>query len=89
MDKILIMQFLALSLYVLFVGFCFCDGFKLHILRKLVWFISVLFISTYVFKTKGEYDLSLILPVPTLLAILLCNYEMRESKTKADFPLKK
>jgi len=82
MGKILFMQFLALSLYTLFVGFCFCDGFKLHILRKLVWFISFLFISMYVLKTKSEYDLSLILPIPTLLAILLCNYEKRKSKTK-------
>jgi hypothetical protein len=82
MGKILFMQFLALSLYTLFVGFCFCDGFKLHILRKLVWFISFLFISMYVFKTKSEYDLSLILPIPTLLAILLCNYEKRKSKRK-------
>lgn len=82
MGKILFMQFLALSLYTFFVGFCFCDGFKLHILRKLVWFISFLFISMYVFKTKSEYDLSLILPIPTLLAILLCNNEKRKSKTK-------
>lgn len=74
MDKTLFMQFLALSLYTLFVGFCFCDGFKLHILRKLVWFISFLLICLYVFKTKGEYDLSLILPIPCLLAILLCKY---------------
>jgi hypothetical protein len=82
MGKILFMQFLALSLYTLFVGFCFCDGFKLPILRKLVWFISFLFISMYVFKTKSEYDLSLILPIPTLLAILLCNYENRKSNRK-------
>lgn len=82
MSKILFMQFLALSLYTFFVGFCFCDGFKLHILRKLVWFISFLFISAYVFKTKSEYDLSLILPIPTLFAMLLCNYEKKKSKMK-------
>ncbi|MBU4346454.1 MAG: hypothetical protein KKH29_03910 [Candidatus Omnitrophica bacterium] len=83
MGKILLMQFLALSLYAFFVGFCFCDGFKLHILRKLIWFITFLFISIYVLKTKSEYDLAFILPIPTLLAILLCNYEKRKSKRKA------
>ena len=75
MIKILLMQFLALSLFTVFMGFCFCDGFKLHIVRKLVWFITFLFISAYVLKTKNEFDLSLILPIPILLAILLCAYE--------------
>jgi len=79
MAKTLLMQFLALSIYTLFVGFCFCDGFKLHILRKLIWFIVFLLISAYVFNTTGEFDLAQILPVPTLLAILLCNYERRKS----------
>lgn len=82
MAKILLMQFLTLSLYALFTGFCFCDGFKLHILRKLVWFITFLFISIYILKTKNEFNLALILPIPTLLAILLCSYEKRKSKGK-------
>ncbi len=80
MGKILFMQFLALSLYTFFVGFCFCDGFKLHILRKLVWFIIFLAISIYILNTKNEFNLELILPVPTLLAILLCYYEKKKSK---------
>jgi hypothetical protein len=37
--------------------------------------------SIHVFKGKGEFDLSLILPIPTLLAILLCAYEKIKSKT--------
>jgi len=86
MGKILLMQFLALSLYVCFAGFCFCDGFGLHILRKLVWFIVFLFISAYVLKVKNEYDLAVILPIPALLAILLCHYEKRKSpKIKEQF----
>jgi hypothetical protein len=82
MEKVLLMQFLALSIYTLFVGFCFCDGFKLHIIRKLVWFITFAAISIYIFKAKNQFDLALILPVPTLLAILLCAYENRKSKRK-------
>jgi len=76
----LLMQFLVLSLYAFFVGFCFCDGFKLHILRKLLWFITFLIISIYILKIKNEFDLALILPIPTLLAFLLCYYERKNLK---------
>ena len=82
MENTLLLQFIALSLYVFFMGFCFCDGFKLHILRKLIWFGTFLFISIYVFKTKNEFNLTYILPTPTLLAILLCAYEKRKSNRK-------
>jgi hypothetical protein len=78
----LLMQFLALSLYAFFVGFCFCDGFKLHILRKLIWFITFLIISIYILKIKNEFDLVLILPIPTLLAFLLGFYEIKKSKNR-------
>jgi len=80
MAKVLLMQFLTLSIYTFFMGFCFCDGFKLHILRKLIWFITFLLINIYILKVKGQFDLALILPIPTLLAILLCSYENRQSK---------
>jgi hypothetical protein len=82
MGKILLLQFLTLSLYTFFVGFCFCDGFKLHILRKLVWFIVFLIISIYTLKVKNEFSLHIILPIPTLLAFLLCSYEKRKSHKK-------
>jgi hypothetical protein len=72
MAERLLLQFLALSIYTFFMGFCFCDFFKLHILRKLAWFIPFLLISAAVLKTRNEFDLSLILPIPTLWAIVLC-----------------
>jgi hypothetical protein len=81
MGNPLLMQFLAISLYVLFMGFCFCDGFKLHTLLKLVWFSIFLAVSIYVFKLKSEFDLTLILPVPTLAAILVCSHEKRRRKS--------
>jgi hypothetical protein len=79
MDKEAI-QFIALSLYVVFTGFCFCDGFRLHIARKLFWFFIFLLISLGVFYSKKEYDLALILPLPIILAILLCSYEKYKYK---------
>ena len=71
MEERLILQFIAMSIYAFLMGFIFCDFFKLHIVRKLIWFIVFLFISTYVLKRRGEFNLSLILPLPMLLAIWL------------------
>ncbi len=68
----LLMQFIALSAFAFFAGFCFCDGFNLHVLKKIFWFAVFFLIAYYILKTKGEFDLALILPIPTLLAILLC-----------------
>lgn len=83
MANALIMQLLTLSLYIIFMGFCFCDGFGLHIFRKIVWFIVFLIISIYSLKLKNEFDLVFILPIPTLLAILLCGYEKIRAKRKS------
>jgi hypothetical protein len=77
LNKFLI-QFLTLSLYIFFVGFCFCDGFKLHTARKLAWFAVFIAVSIYILEIKNEFDLSLILPLPTLLAILLCAYQRKK-----------
>lgn len=83
MQNKLLIQFVVLSLYTFFTGFCFCDGFKLHIARKLIWFIFFLFISLNVLKSRGEFDLALILPAPLILAILLCVFEKRRQARKA------
>jgi hypothetical protein len=83
MERILLTQFVALSLYTLFVGFCFCDGFNLRIGRKLVWFIFFLVISAYVLRVTSQFALSLILPFPTLLAMVLCKLEQREHRKTA------
>ena len=78
----LFLPLVAISLYVAFMGFCFCDGFKLHVGRKLIWFLVFLLISLHVFATKGNFDLSLILPVPVLLAFLFCSMEQRAVKVR-------
>ncbi|MFC1709942.1 hypothetical protein ACFL2J_07810 [Candidatus Omnitrophota bacterium] len=69
MEKLLL-QYLALCTYVLFMGFTFCDGFKLHVVRKLAWFAAFLLVAFAVFKTEGNFNLAAILPLPTLLAFL-------------------
>lgn len=81
MEKFLL-QYLTLCAYVLFMGFTFCDGFKLHIVRKLIWFCSFLLVAIVTFKSKGEFDLATILPIPTLLAFVLCWDQKRINKRK-------
>jgi len=80
MEESLILQFFTLSLYSLFMGFCFCDGFGLSTFKKLIWFIAFFFISIFVLRTKGQFELSLILPIPLILALFLCAYEKRKKE---------
>ena len=76
----LLAQLVTLCLYVSFMGFCFCDGFKLHTLRKLIWHITFVALAIYTLKTKGDFDLPFVLSITLLLAILLCAYEKNKSK---------
>ena len=74
---ILLYQFFVICVYLLFIGFCFCDGFKLHVARKLIWFFTFAVIAIHTLKTTGMFYLERILPLPTLLAFLLCWYEIK------------
>jgi hypothetical protein len=64
------------------MGFCFCDGFGLHILRKLLWFAVFLAMVVYTMNTKGSFELTSILPVPIVFAFILCAYEKARKKQK-------
>lgn len=75
-DK-LILQFVTLSIFSFLMGTTFCDFFKLHVVRKLIWFTIFFAISAFVMHLRGEYDLTLILPVPMLLAIVLGRLQIR------------
>lgn len=80
MPNTILFQLLTLSLFTLLMGITFCDGFKLQVIRKLIWFVSFAAIAFYVLKTTGEYDLVRILPVPIILAILLYGWERLSAK---------
>jgi hypothetical protein len=82
MNNIIFWQWLTLSLFVSFMGFCFCDGFKLHILRKLLWFVTFIALVILSLKLQGGFDLTFILPPAILLAILLCVYEKKRQSIK-------
>jgi len=82
MDNSIFWQWLTLSLYVSFMGFCFCDGFKLHILRKIIWFVIFVILVILSLKIKDGFDLVFILPPSLILSILLCAYEKRKQALK-------
>ena len=85
MGNALLLQYLTLCIYTVFLGFSFCDGFNLPVSKKLTCFIPFVLIAAYVLKVKGQFVLELILPVPTLLAFLLCANERRKT-LKASTP---
>jgi hypothetical protein len=76
------MRFLTLSLFLLFVGFVFCDGFKLSVIRKLIWFVAFLGIAVNVFYLMGKFDLSYVLPLPICLAFIFCYAQKKELEKK-------
>ena len=75
-------EWIALSLYTLFMGFCFCDGFGLHIIRKLVWFSVFLAVCFYTFTVDQHFDLILIISISSLAAIIVCAYDKITKKRK-------
>lgn len=77
MAERLLLEFVTLSIFSFLMGITFCDYYKLHIIRKLIWFAVFLAISAYVLRVRGEFDLALILPVPMLVAILLARWQKR------------
>lgn len=69
MAERLLLEFVTLSIFSFLMGITFCDFYKLHIVRKLIWFAIFLATSSYVLRIRGEFDLALILPLPMLVAI--------------------
>ena len=82
MANTILWQLITLSLFTSFMGFCFCDGFKLHIARKIIWFVVFLISCIFVLKVKGEFDLITILPGSIILAAVLCVCQKIESEEK-------
>ncbi len=80
MAERLLLEFVTLGIFSFLMGITFCDFYKLHIVRKLIWFSSFLAISVYVLHVRGEFDLVFILPVPMLLAIVLARWQNRVRK---------
>ncbi len=67
----LLLQLITLAMFLLLMGFNFCDYYKLPTVRKLIWFVLFLGISVSVLRVRREFDLALILPLPLMIALLL------------------
>jgi hypothetical protein len=80
MEERLILQFVTLTIFSFLMAITFCDFYKLHIARKLIWFAVFLAISIYVLRACSEFELFLILPVPMLLAIGLGWLQKKKKK---------
>jgi len=83
MPTLLIHQIIAIAFYLFFVYYSFCDGFNVNPLRKIAWAIIFIWISIVSLQLRGQFDLILILPVPSVLAMSLCWFEKR-AKAKND-----
>lgn len=72
MFDLVVFQIIAMGFYLLFVFFSFCDGFNIHITRKILWAI-VFVVACYVsFLLKGSFDFLFILPIASVLAFFFC-----------------
>jgi hypothetical protein len=71
---------IALSFYLFFVYYSFCDGFNLKPLRKIAWAVIFIWICVLSLQSRGKFDLVLILPIPSVLALALCWFEKRQKK---------
>ena len=72
MVSLLIYQLIAITFYLLFVYFSFCDGFNLPPMRKIAWGIVFIWVGILSLQQRGMFDLVFILPIPTALAMFLC-----------------
>jgi len=81
MIELVIQQLLVISFYLFFVYYSFCDGFNLKFIRKIGWAIIFSWICFLSLQTTGNFDLMLILPIPSALAMFLC-WQAKRSQLK-------
>ena len=83
MLKSIIYELIAISFYVMFVYYAFCDGFNVKPLRKIAWAVVFLWTCFVSLQYRNGFDLLLILPVPSALALFLCWHEKKTQVKKA------
>jgi len=66
------LQLIALAFYTLFIFFTFCDGFKLHVFKKLIWAIFFLTACLLSLRVENEFDLKAIVAASSLIAFVIC-----------------
>ena len=74
----LLKEISALSCFVWYIYFSYCDGFGLTPFRKLIWGGYFLFLSITSFYTLGHYELTSIIMLSSLLAVVLAWFQKKE-----------
>ncbi len=75
----LLFELLALSFFVLYILFSFCDGFNLKTGRKIIWGVFFLAICYWSHKVYGHFDLKIIILFSSLLAFVLGRIQRLEN----------
>ena len=80
MSSHVLREWVALSCFVWYVYFSYCDGFRLKPIRKLIWGGYFLFLGIFSFRFLGHYDLTLIIMLSSLLAFVLAWFQRKENR---------
>lgn len=75
-------ELIALSCYVAFVFYTFCDGFGLHWTRKIFWAIYFLIFSYISYWAEGHFDVPVIVMLGSLLAFALSFFQKNENRIR-------
>ena len=67
----LLLELSALSFFVFYIFFSFCDGFNLRIERKIFWGFCFLAVCYWSYKVQGHFNLKIIILCSSLLAFIL------------------
>ena len=76
------LELLALSAFVLYIYFSYCDGFGLNPFRKLMWGVCFVWLSYKSFVAQGHFDLKIIILLMSLFAFILAWIQRRENLRK-------
>lgn len=78
----IILELVALGVYTLFIFFTFCDGFKLHVAKKLILALFFLAVCTITFRAFNEFDLKSIIASSSFIAFTICWLDKKFKKKK-------
>jgi len=80
MNEVVVFELFALTGYLLFIFLSFSDGFKLHVLRKLIWAVFFIIMAMFTFLSEGHFALNIIIFFSSFLAIILARIQQRQNQ---------
>ncbi len=74
---------IPLACFLFFTFFSFCDGFKLHPARKLMFAGYFLALAIFVYTQVGFLSLRILIPFASLLAMTLGWFQIKDNERDA------